>query len=150
MSTSYYFEHNESKRQCDTFNAGLTKQIAVTEEHLQQLGLGYEDYKQVVDALFTLERQPRRLHIGKTSMGWKPLFEMQAEYRGITGMREWYKKNRAEWRIINEYDVELTWEELEERLIKYSHLNPTAKSNTIIGRSYRLEDGYEWSDSPFS
>ena len=58
------------------------------------------------------------VHIGKKSMGWKPLFQNHDNaYHSVEEMKEFVKTHSTKISIYNEYNEKFTLEELEERLI---------------------------------
>jgi hypothetical protein len=90
-----------------------------------------------------------KLHIGKSSVGWK--FNFQSE-KGIRSWDEWkdfIKSNPG--KIIDEYDKELTLEELE-NWIETKQNNPNNKNhiNYYPEDGFLDKDGYVFSDRDFS
>lgn len=59
------------------------------------------------------------IHIAKTSCGWLPLF--QAHKDGICSVAQ-YKEayNTGAFKIIDEYGIEYTWDEFDERVLKFN------------------------------
>lgn len=60
-----------------------------------------------------------KIHIGKCSGGWLPLFE--AHSHGIRSIKE-YKEtyNTGDFKIYDEYDQEYSWEQFEEKVLKHN------------------------------
>ena len=58
------------------------------------------------------------IHIGKRSGGWLPLFQSHRGIKSVKDIEEWCKL--PEVTILNEYDEEFTWEQLEEELIYWN------------------------------
>lgn len=150
MSTNYYFENIASKVLTDKFNTKLAEATAELVSQFEQLGLERTEYRKVTDALYRLEREPLRLHIGKRSAGWKPLFAIQAEYTGIKGMQEWYEANKAEWIIVDECEKQITWDELTVELLEFNKNNPKALTHFNDMFDYEIIDGHEWVNGTFS
>lgn len=81
------------------------------------------------------------IHIGQRACGWVALLQRQDElYRTIKEMKEWYKNNKDGYMIINEYNNELTWDELEQELLTWQGKERGKKDN----------DGYYWEYGDFS
>ena len=60
-----------------------------------------------------------KIHIGKCSMGWLPLFE--AHSNGIRSIKE-YKAayDTGKFKIYDEYNRKYTWPEFEEKVLKHN------------------------------
>ena len=58
------------------------------------------------------------IHIGKRSYGWLPLFQSHRGIKSIKDIEKWCEL--PEITIINEYDEEFTWEQLQEELIYWN------------------------------
>lgn len=60
-----------------------------------------------------------KIHIAKTSMGWLPLF--QSHSSGIQSVKE-YKEayDTGTFEIYDEYGTKYTWEEFDERVLKFN------------------------------
>ena len=95
------------------------------------------------------------IHIGKTSAGWKPIFESQEYFKTMDELESFYEQHKETLAMEDEYGTEYTWEELKERLFNW---NPTGKSNVrnadkekynYNGSYYRDNRGYEWTKSNF-
>lgn len=154
MSTNFYFESAKSKEETQEFNEEL---IEIAKEYLDKLlELGCdEDNVQYLysETLWKLEREPKSIHIGKRSMGWKPLFQSQEEYDSIHTMKKWYESNKNKWRIVDEYDKYYSWEQLLEDLIYWNRNNDNAQSHLKYDGeygNYYIKDGVEWTDGEFS
>lgn len=52
------------------------------------------------------------IHIGKKSVGWRPLFEKTEYYSNVNELIKFYKQNKDKLIIIDEYLQELSLEEL--------------------------------------
>ena len=149
MSTNYYFVNKQSKIEVEEFNNKLTNLFEGFSYQLKQLGV--EDTLSIELEKWMYEKQEERIHIGKRSMGWIPLFEANYDhFDSMKKMKDWYSKNQNNYTIENEYEKELTWNELEEELISWQG------EKTHIGLSghysgyYNDEDGYEWTRGEFS
>ena len=102
MGTNYYFKIKDVKLNLDFPNNmdGIKNEILeILSEKLDDLTL---------------------IHIGKRSAGWKPLFQKTKYFSSVKEIREFYNKNEEALLIINEYDEELTFKELEKELIDWN------------------------------
>lgn len=150
MSTNYYFVNKESRKETEEFNESLSNLFERFSYQLKQLGV--EDILNIQLEKWMYEKQEHRIHIGKRSMGWRPLFEVCEHYESVRGMKEWYEINKDDYIIEDEYMNELSWFEFEKELISWNG------RNTHFGcrpgytyMSYFLDkDGYEWTRSEFS
>ena len=83
--------------------------------------------KDLVEKHFSLEYEivdtpyfGYKIHIGKRSYGWKPLFaEHQDAYHSVMEMKDFIKTNQKDIRIFDEYNREFTLEELETEFINW-------------------------------
>ena len=150
MGTNFYFENNESNLEVEVFNEKLNQIIEETKRKLEELYVSDHNLREIEFKMSDLERVPERIHIGKRSAGWKPLFQTQDDYYvGIEGMKEWFKKNRSKWSIVDEYGKYYTWGQLERELINWEK-DGKSGLNGEFDHHYKLIDGYEWMDSDFS
>lgn len=126
-------------------------------------------YKLVDEPYFGYE-----IHIAKTSCGWLPLFQSHKE--GINSVRE-YKTayESGEFEIFDEYGDVYTWEEFDERVLKFNggirgvesrkkiDVDTTSQSEYIpishfdykynyycVNDYFSDEDGYEFDRREFS
>lgn len=60
-----------------------------------------------------------KLHIGKRSKGWLPLYHSTKYYRSVDEIKRFYKVNKFHLIIENEYGDILTLNELEEELFNW-------------------------------
>lgn len=58
------------------------------------------------------------IHIAKTSMGWLPLFQAHDCFKSIRQLKELY--DTGEFILANEYGIVYTWEEFDERVLKFN------------------------------
>lgn len=89
------------------------------------------------------------IHIGKSSVGWKPIFEKTRFYSSVEEIRGFYEENKEAITITNEYREELTFEELENGLINWNKERKdvlVANDNGI----YRDKEGYIFTIKEFS
>lgn len=154
MSTNFYFENVKSKQEVDEFNEELEDEVKLFANKLTELGCDDDEVSSICsDALWKFERTSKQIHIGKRSMGWKPLFQAQEEYDSIHEMKKWYESNKDKWRIVDEYDNCYCWEQLLEELIYWNRDNDSAQSHLKFDGeygNYYIKDGVEWTDGEFS
>lgn len=58
------------------------------------------------------------IHIAKTSYGWLPLFQYRETMPSVKAMKEAY--DTGEFKIYDEYNKEYTWDEFDERVLKFN------------------------------
>lgn len=58
------------------------------------------------------------IHIAKTSCGWLPLFQYRETMPSVKAMKEAY--DTGEFKIYDEYNKEYTWDEFDERVLKFN------------------------------
>lgn len=58
------------------------------------------------------------IHIAKTSCGWLPLFQAHNCFKSIKQLKELY--NAAEFIIYDEYGNMYSWDEFDERVLKFN------------------------------
>ena len=94
------------------------------------------------------------IHIGKSSGGWRALFEVNEYFSSMKELKEFYQNNKEQLIIKDEYNRELTWKELEEWLIKSkggSHItDANINGYNTDGRYFKDEEGFEWLRNEFS
>ena len=84
-----------------------------------------------------------QFHIGKTSGGWKPLFNSNPLYSSVKEIRDFYLRN-PEFEIVDEYGEVYTWNEFTERVLKFGENNKTHIGQDVGTAQYWLdEEGYE-------
>lgn len=130
METNYYFQYKIK----DTF----------LEDTLYRFELCEFINK---DYISQIKNDLERIHIGKRSSGWKPLFQKTRFYDSMKKLTNFYTEHQDELIIKDEYKQEYTWEELKEELFNWS-----GKTNLscIWNDHYLDEDKYEWCKSDFS
>lgn len=88
------------------------------------------------------------VHIAKTSLGWKTLWEDHSFYHSVEELRKFCKKHKTYIYIYDEYNKFYTWEDFEKRVInwgneqpvRYMKYLPEGKYNEIFGgRDYLIE-----------
>lgn len=116
------------------------------------------------------------IHIGKRSMGWKPLFEGHNNaYDSVSGLIEFLKKHQSKVKIYDEYNRWHTIGQLKEELINWAdnqerrvihyddyiedieapidHVEMDQRDNRnpwLKIHYWHDKDGYDFTDSPFS
>lgn len=98
---------------------------------------------------YLLEKTPFELHIGMTSIGWPPLFEKTKFYSSVKEIKDFYLNNKDAITIIDEYEDELSFSDLENKLIKWNITNSTLNIRDYEGLYYD-DEGYQFSTHKFS
>lgn len=101
MSTNYYFRLKKEKRdQLDTlFNIIFNKNFKII-------------YNEEIIAILNKE-----IHIGKTSYGWRPLFQKTDYFNSLKELILFYNLNKNDFDIVDEYNRIISWEEFEKEMI---------------------------------
>lgn len=99
------------------------------------------------------------LHIGKRSGGRKPTFHKTNYWSSVEEIIDYYDKNKEKVSIVDEYDTELSIEELKENLIDWNKdnknaLTPFDKESGFndywLKNYYKDKDGYIFTTDNFS
>lgn len=106
------------------------------------------------------------IHIAKTSCGWLPLFQYRETMPSVKAMKEAY--DTGEFKIYDEYNKEYTWNEFDERVLKFNGgvegaieaekledeelpISHFKFSNGMYSHLYvKDKDGFEFSKTAFS
>lgn len=92
----------------------------------------------------------KRLHIGKRSGGWKPVFHHTEYYSSVNEIIDFYRSCPDVIDIINEYGDILTLDELRSQLIDWNRDNSEAAEQELIRDDYKDDEGYLFIKSEFS
>ena len=102
---------------------------------------------------FLMGQVVTRLHIGKRSAGWLPLFEETEFYSSVKELEEFYERNKGHLVIEDEYGWDMSFEELREDLIEWDGgLAAEGKPRTHgeVMSIFRDDEGYEFVGWEFS
>ena len=96
-----------------------------------------------------------KIHIAKTSYGWKPLFQ---SHENIKSVRDYICLLHYcdVVKIYDEYGDEYDWIDFEERVVDWNKDNPEATSHfayengKYASHYFKDDDGYEFSNDLFS
>lgn len=149
MGTNFYFMNTKSKLIAEEKNKQVEGVFELINNHLVKLGFDDREVKdKILDIKWNFETRADYIHIGKRTGNFKPLFQSNDYFNTLSKMKSWYESNKDEWIILDEYNTELTWLELEEELINWDG----KKSHFELPDSYYYvdEDGNEWSHYEFS
>lgn len=69
------------------------------------------------------------IHIGKRSAGWKPIFQKTKYFSSVKNIVKFYNENKDDIIIVDEYDKELSFNDLEEELFNWNVENKEAKEH---------------------
>lgn len=151
MSTNFYFVSRKSAKETEEHNIKVGKLFMEFNEKLEKLVGDHNDHISILNCEPDFLKEPERIHIGKRSMGWKPLFASNKYYATIKQMEQWYKDNVLEYYIADEYGTCLDWGQLYEELVQWNgEKSNVGLSSNYLGYSYSDKDGYEWSNLEFS
>lgn len=88
-----------------------------------------------------------KIHIGKRSAGWKPLFEAHLNaYSSVSELIKFIKNHSNDIRIFDEYNEEFSVEGLKEELIDWGKQSP--KRKLAYNNGWLKEDPNGELDSP--
>lgn len=115
----------------------------------------------IIEDLFSkLDGDTYLLHIGKRSCGNKPTFYKNIYWSSVEEIIDFYDKNKEKVSIIDEYDTELSLDELKDNLINWNKDNKNAKtpfdrdnsgfSEDWLKHYYKDKEGYIFTDYDFS
>ena len=147
MSTNYYMKPQimqEIKVNLEKKNNGIMLDF---EENILKNMIKY------------LDNENNWLHIGKCSCGWKPTFHKTNYWSSVEEIIDFYEKNKESVSIVDEYDVELSIEELKENLIDWNKDNKNALTpfdkefsfnEDWLKSYYKDKDGYIFTTDDFS
>lgn len=90
------------------------------------------------------------IHIGKRAGGYKPLFQKTEYFKSVADIRKFYSENKDCLTIVDEYNTELTFPELEEELISWCKGNRNARNNCGEEYFYTDDEGYNFNEMDFS
>lgn len=160
MGINYYFqkkgqseikERIESSRKAEVEKFLKWLREIATEENRENIVYDVQAYINDI-----IEVQIRKIHIGKRSSGWKPMFEKNESFNSVKTLKKFYDNNKETHEIVNEYGDKLNWHELEKELIFWNKDDPKAydiSTETYFhyGESaiYKDEEGYTWCDYEF-
>lgn len=139
MGTNFYLIDKNEKERYDKL-----------EKIIDNLNLEYPDADIIIN-----NSSYYRLHIAKTSCGWKPMF--QAHLNKIEGMEElksYYNSNKN-IEIVDEYGEIYNWDEFEKRVIQHEPLGESHYDCCNLN-GYNTRDmfkdcnGFTWDYSDFS
>lgn len=89
------------------------------------------------------------LLIGKRSLGWKPLFHGNNNYKSVKQIKEFYESNSDIFAIEDEYGEQLTMEQLQEQLFNWNKDNEDARQHLSFIDVYFDGEGNEFTNSEF-
>jgi hypothetical protein len=146
VGTNYYFRNKQdyiAKIQYDERvdyaireALDILKKVVIVDRHLVEI-----EWKIREHTYYECEM----IHIGKRSVGWKPLFQENENFRSVKELRRFYKDTQFKYEIVDQYDRVLTWEELKSNLIDW----PGEQNQRERGVRQDGE-GYFWWDREFS
>lgn len=168
MSTNYYFKYKNldqkvfdnilekyNKKYYDLFNE--YKQELIDEYNKRTLNTPLQsidpdlDWVNQIQTFHTFEVP--EIHIFKTSMGWKPLFQSNENWSSVKELKEYYNKYKDVLVFIDEYDEEKDFNQMMkdvETKAKDSKNKSHIPGSTSYFKVYIDDEGYEFTDIEFS
>ena len=147
MSTNYYMKPKIIQEiQIDLKNKKNNSKLDFEENTLMEI-MNY------------LDNDSHLLHIGKRSCGRKPTFHKTNYWSSVEEIIDFYEKNKESVSIVDEYDTELSIEELKENLIDWNKDNKNALTpfdeesgfnEYWLKNYYKDKDGYVFTVDNFS
>lgn len=135
MGTNYYFK---------------VKPNQFIEDTLDRLELFYFIDESIISSI----RDGFRIHIGKRSGGWLPLFQKNKYYDSMDKLEKFYEIHKNDLDIQDEYGEKLTWDELKEALFNWDGgircNNPKTHLSILYNDCDKDKRGYEWCEGEFS
>ena len=84
------------------------------------------------------------IHVGKLSVGWKPLLKANGHFNSVSALKQWYEQNKHEYNFIDEYDEVASFKEF------ITEIERRNKDDTQKGHPNKHgADGYDWEYSIF-
>lgn len=77
-----------------------------------------KDYWTARDLIDEQIKSDKGMHIAKTSCGWLPLFEQHKEFASVRDLKSLY--DTGNYIIRDEYDSEYTWDQFNDRVLKFN------------------------------
>lgn len=130
MGTNYYFKIKEIK-----VDISLKSNINLK--------------KCIQDKVNDYIEQISEIHIGKRSMGWKPLFQETVHFNSVAQIQQFYEENKDCLIIVDEYGSELTFDELREDLIIWNKDNLNARPHKDDKYYHTDDEGYDFGKGDF-
>lgn len=97
-----------------------------------------------------------RIHIGKRSVGWKPLFKCTEHYSSVDEIISFYNCNKNNLKIEDEYGNDLSLDDLMNGLVLWNKYDNDAKEHVLIGVEdlsgcyYKDNKGYDFTTDDFN
>lgn len=147
MSTNFYFRNKEEYAKHDEANKKVLDKIVTIINDIKMI---VNDEDEIQDIQWKLENAAyigyERIHIGKRSMGWIPLFEKQEGlFSTVAELKNFYEQNIEKYNIINEYNEVFDWDGLFDELISWKGERDSRGSDV-----YKDSEGYSWARYEFS
>lgn len=92
------------------------------------------------------------IHIGKRSVGWKPLFQKTEFFSSVEEVENFHNENKGRLTIVDEYDNEFTLDGLRSALFDWNKKDIGARSHLDVVTSFEAyadKDGYEFLNADF-
>ncbi|MBP1308935.1 hypothetical protein JOD82_001955 [Paenibacillus sp. 1182] len=146
MSTNYYFRNKEEYSKITKINQLVQNKI---KDIVNEIGNIVRDGDEVQEITHKIEQatymECSLIHIGKRSLGLKPLFKVQKEFSTLNQLQTFYYENKDKYEIVNEYGEVIDWNGLKTELIHWKGERIHQGSDILYD-----EDGYQWKVHEFS
>lgn len=120
MSTNYYFRNKEEYLKINQINQLVQNKI---KDIINEIGSMVRDEDEVQEIKHKIEQatymECSLIHIGKRSIGWKPLFKVQKEFSTMNHLQTFYLENKDKYEIVNEYGEVVGWKDIKTELIAW-------------------------------
>lgn len=106
--------------------------------------------KNIEDKVKELIEELSEIHIGKRYSFWNSLFQKTDYYSSVKEIKEFYEKNKENLIVVDEYNREYAFEDLEEELFTWNRENSKSHLENDSNCYYLDEEGYEFLRNEFS
>ena len=146
MSTNYYFRDKNEFANYTEINKKIDEKI---DSIIADLSTIVTDEYELSEIRSKIENASHvsyeMIHIGKRSVGWKPLFQKNEGFSSVAELKIFYEANREKYEIVNEYGDVFDWDGLKNELIDWNG------SRRDTGHDIYLDtEGYAWTEHEFS
>lgn len=161
MGTNYYFYPKEYNRNIhnkifESYVKDIEDSVAMYKRDMLQavkakdpfIDIEYKEFDRLLQFLYL--DTPPRIHIGKISYGWNPLLQSNEYYSSMKELKSFYKKYKNNIKVLDEYDEEISFEELLDKL-ETAKLQKDNYTHRGIGMNVKVDkEGWEFSPDDYS
>ena len=73
------------------------------------------------------------IHLNKCSCGWRPIFQIHKAFDTFNKLEEFYYKHQKQLKIVDEYDIEYTFEEYKNKIIRHATCRDPKSQKWVYG-----------------